>query len=138
MSYDNQKGPTLLELLIVLIVISILAAVAFPKLYSIIEASRSQEAFNTITVIRNGLEHCYLSNGGTYQNCAINDFLIDDPNNNPGSHFVYSFADLSQDGFTIRAVRNTLDKGNPADIIEVTQGPGGIVRSGTGAFQGIK
>ena len=58
----NRKGFTLLELIIVIVIVGVLASLALPRLFSVIEGSRATEALSTIASIRSAMERCYLMN----------------------------------------------------------------------------
>ena len=54
------SGFTLLELIIVLIIIAVLTSIALPRLFSIVEFSKSVEAIESIRVLRHAVERCYM------------------------------------------------------------------------------
>lgn len=90
----KKSGLTLLELVIVIIVIGVLASLALPRLFSVIEGSRAAEAIANIASIRSAFERCYLINNGSYEYCHLNNggytVDIEDPSNSAGAHFSYS------------------------------------------------
>ena len=59
-SKKNKSGFTLLEIMIVVIIVGVLAALALPRLFGTIEYSRSTEAFSAFASIRSSMERCYL------------------------------------------------------------------------------
>lgn len=108
---------TLLEVIIVIIIISVLTSLALPKLFSVIEYSRSAEALSNIATIRSAVERCYLMGNGTYAECfpfepppVVNDWDklgIENPGSAPNSHFEYMVHGQAVSGYIIRACRNT-------------------------------
>ena len=70
-----KKGFTLLEIIMLMIVVGVLTALALPKFFSIIEFSRSTEAFDSLNVLRNSMQRCYLSTQD-YVNCSNIAFTV--------------------------------------------------------------
>ena len=121
----KNKGFTLLEIIIVVIIVGVLASLALPRLFSTVEFSRSTEAMATIGSVRQAMERCMLRNGsGDYANC--NEFKaaeiadIPDPANEPGVHFAYTFPSASTTKYSILATRNAVDGGAATSTITVT------------------
>ena len=60
----SQKGFTLIELLVVVLIIGILAAVAVPQYFKIVEKGRFAEASNCFSTIKGAMERYNLKMGG--------------------------------------------------------------------------
>ncbi|MEA3307620.1 MAG: prepilin-type N-terminal cleavage/methylation domain-containing protein [Elusimicrobiota bacterium] len=60
-----KKGFTLIELLVVVLIIGILASIAIPQYFKVVEKSRVSEAMSTIAAIKSAQER-YLARGGAY------------------------------------------------------------------------
>jgi prepilin-type N-terminal cleavage/methylation domain-containing protein len=137
----NNKGFTLLEIIIVIIIIGVLASLALPRFFATVEYSRSTEALNAISAIRQSLERCYIQTSGDYSKCTSFATLdIENPANSPNAHFTYAITSTTKGNFDITATRTARDGGNTTDTIVVAQdsAAGTITRSGTGAFSAIK
>ncbi len=61
----QKKGFTLIELLVVVLIIGILASIAIPQYFKVVEKSRTSEAMALISSIKSAQER-YLARGGNY------------------------------------------------------------------------
>ena len=61
----TKGGFTLIELLVVVLIIGILAAIAVPQYFKVVEKGKAAEALTTLDSIR-GAEERYLANTGVY------------------------------------------------------------------------
>lgn len=108
MKRENRKGFTLVELLLVVTILGILAALVLPKLYPQAEKGRVSEAIGILSAIRQGEESYFLENGVYLSRTAGVDWSpigMVDPN--PGTYFNYSVTG-SASAFTATATRNSL------------------------------
>ena len=62
---DIRKGFTLIELLVVVLIIGILASIAIPQYFKVVEKARVAEAMSVISSIKSAQER-YLARGGMY------------------------------------------------------------------------
>ncbi len=116
----KKKAFTLLELIIVIIVIGVLAALALPNYLKTLNATALAEALAEISVLRKAVEGCYNNYGNYYQCKKITDLPVDDPRTNPAANFRYGIGipnsnrNINQQQFWIVAARD-----------EIVQGPQG-------------
>lgn len=75
-----KKGFTLLEVLIVVIIIGILAAIALPQYTATLEKGRSGEALTNIGSIRTSLDRYWYQNGSLPAASTFTSLDIDNPN----------------------------------------------------------
>jgi prepilin-type N-terminal cleavage/methylation domain-containing protein len=133
----KTKAFTLLEIMIVVIIVGVLASLALPKFFSLVEYSRATEAFNAIAMVRSSMERYYVMKG-TFVGVSLANIDSSDPlSGQPNAHFSISFDGLSATGYSINAWRNTRDGGDTAARVSVMLNAGVITRSGTTAFAGI-
>ncbi len=141
----KEQGFTLLELIIVVVILGVLATLALPRFFSVVEGSRSAEALSILDQIRLSINRCGLWTGEV-DNCGdFGKLDIDDPVNTPGAHFTYTIdscytnsSNLTE--IKITAHRNALDGGNTGDTITLLESgtDSKVYLSGTGAFANIQ
>lgn len=141
---QNKKGFTLLEIIIVIIIIGVLAALALPRFFKTIEFSRSTEALNAFTLFRGSMERCYLS-FQTYEGCLFDSATpttsnidLEDPADSPNAHFTYAVSGQGLNGYIVTATRNTNEGGSTLSTITLTVAGNSITREGEGAFGSIR
>lgn len=76
MKFKNQKGFSLIELLVVVVIIAILAAIAVPIYMSYVNKARATEAQSAIAAIRSAFRVQYQTYGST-EGYAVEDALVD-------------------------------------------------------------
>jgi prepilin-type N-terminal cleavage/methylation domain-containing protein len=138
MRLNQKSGFTLLEIIIVIIIVGVLASLALPRFFATVEFSRSTEALQNASVVRQSVERCYLGRAGTYVGCTIATIDVENPSTTPGTHFTYTITGQTTTAYSIIARRNAVNGGDSNSQIYIEQGPAGVTRSGTGTFIGVR
>ena len=104
--FKSKKGFTLIELIIVVIIVGVLAAIALPQYTGFVERARTTEAVNAIGAIRVA-EQAYIMQTGNYTNSAnatnIGSLL---GITLPVANWTYACNDASNNSVNIVATRN--------------------------------
>lgn len=66
-----ERGFTLIELMIVVAIVGILAAIAYPSYQSSVEKSRRSDAMAALTAFSTAMERHYTDNGNSYLGAAV-------------------------------------------------------------------
>ena len=111
----NQKGFTLMELMVVIVIVAILAAVAVPLYINYVNDARRTEAKGAIGAVITAEQTYYQTNPDGGPQNYINDAFVSDPNVNPGQtlncdltealkNWTIDVTGASPDGFTVNAI----------------------------------
>lgn len=97
MKQGNQRGFTLIELMIVVVILGILASIAYPSYVSHVQETRRTDAEGALVGLANAMERYFTENGG----------YLDSANNRPtlGTGGIYankSPIDGSDDYYTLQ------------------------------------
>lgn len=97
----NQKGFTLVELMVVVIIVLVLAGIAVPVYIHYIMEGKKSEAYATIDSVVSGAL-VYFQKNDTYVGGTFTKFLAQDDVDN-ATYFTYALSDLAATGFTVTA-----------------------------------
>ncbi len=139
---NKNSGFTLLEVIIVVIIVGVLASLALPRFFAMVEYSKAAEALNVVTSLRGAIERCELQHG--IANCTHanwNNLGMEDPAGAANAHWSYTISQGGTGIYTITATRTTHDNSASSDgntiTISVNNTTGAYSRTGTGPFSGI-
>ncbi len=129
--YQQQRGFTLLELLIVLAIIGILSAIAIPAYRDYIIRGKITEATSNLGDMRIKLEQFYQDNR-TYVGACVGGTVAPLPTGSNAQAFAYSCPTLTAAAFTVRALGiasegmtgfdYTIDQSNAKATVSVATG----------------
>jgi len=140
---NKTSGFTLLEVIIVVIIVGVLASLALPRFFAMVEYSRTAEALNTVTSLRGAIERCELQHG--IANCTHANWsnlgMDQDPGTTAGAHWTYTITTGAAGIYTIVCTRNANEDnggytGNTITV-SVDNPAGTLSRVGTGPYLGI-
>ncbi|MED5388439.1 MAG: type IV pilin protein [Pseudomonadota bacterium] len=118
MKTTNAKlsGFTLIELMIVVAIVGMLAAIAYPSYQNHVEKGRVSDGRVALTRAANLMERCF-STRGTYANCPALATAI------PSESGFYSVDDSAADAnsFTLQATRAKATSNNKCGTLTLTQ-----------------
>jgi prepilin-type N-terminal cleavage/methylation domain-containing protein len=100
----NQKGFTLVELMVVVIIVLVLAGIAVPVYIHYIQEGKKSEGYATLDAVTNGAL-VYFQKHNTYAGGTLALFLAQDDVDN-STYFTYSLSGLGPTGFTATATVN--------------------------------
>ena len=107
----SQRGFTLIELLIVVAIISLLAAIGYPRYTAYVERSLRSDAHAGLLQAASEMERCYSQNYAYTDECGRTGISPDD------NYDIELETDNTDDGgFTLKAVSRGRDDGCDSDI----------------------
>ena len=132
----NQKGFTLIEIIIVVIIMGVLASLALPKLTAQINKSRAAEAYNALGLLVGKAQECYTTESDTFTGKCDSIALISTATGYswPTSvNFTYAFSCAAS---TACGGTATASKGTGVITVQVDLTTGAVTKSATADFAG--
>jgi type IV pilus assembly protein PilA len=70
MNIKKKSGFTLIEIIVVLIIVGVLAAIALPNLFGNVAKSRGAEALASLSALKSNVEACYQAKSNIGTSCS--------------------------------------------------------------------
>lgn len=135
MNDRSEWGFTLIELLIALVVVAILAGIAYPSYQDSIRKAQRTEAKTVLLEAAQWLERFYTENGRYDRNrsgegVALPLTLRGSPREGDAKHYTVSLATVSATGFSLRAVPIGRQQQDPCGTLTFDhQGTKGVINT---------
>lgn len=100
---NRHRAFTLIELMIALMVVAILAAVAYPSFLDSIRKSRRSEAFTALNAVQQGQERWRANNPNYANSLAAPPAGLGVTTPTPSGYYSLSLSDITANGYTITA-----------------------------------
>lgn len=100
--FADESGFTLVELLVVMLILGILAAIAIPSFFSQRDKATDAEAKSAARTAQTAMETCATNNGGSYAACTVANLQAIEPTlNDVGTRLTFPAAP-TQKGYQIQ------------------------------------
>lgn len=122
----HRNAFTILEVMIVVVIVGVLASLALPRFFSIVERTRALEGIALLQQIRGYMERCYVSRNLTYTGCDPL-ALYNASGVPPNRHFIFNTSNIGANTYRVYLERNSheLMGVDPGGSWGTAQCPGG-------------
>ena len=97
---SRVRGFTIIELVIGMVVVAILAALAFPAFFDAVRKGRRSDAFAALTTVQLAQER-WRANSASYTTKLVDDLKL--PSTSPSAHYTVSITDATTSAYTLQA-----------------------------------
>jgi len=103
----RQAGVTLMELMIVVAIVGVLAAIAYPAYTRFVIQTNRSDATKTMDLAAQSLQRCYSVNF-SYAGCSVNGNIVNDTSTvqTPNNYYTITFSIPDPQDYTMTAAAN--------------------------------
>lgn len=105
-AHQKNTGFTLIEMMIVVVILGVIAAIAYPAYTDMVRRGNRSDAKSALADASQQMQRCYTANN-SYQNCLESTFESE------GGHYTINVASVDDNSFELRAnPRSSIQQGD--------------------------